>query len=90
MKKIGLSELAERILDNYFESYQGSYYNNDMQKRAFNYSRVISYLAHIDVFFDDIYIDNGKKYINIQDICTVEFSIENNEEVLIKNIYFKN
>jgi len=91
MKKIGLSETAKQVLDYYFESYQGSFYNNDMQKRAFNYSKVIKWLVYIDLFFDDIYTKNGKNYIDIEDICTVEFWAEENQsEILIKNIYFKN
>ena len=78
-------------MDYYFENYQGSYYDNDMQKRAFNYSRVIKCLAYIDLFLDDIYTKNDKKYIDIENICTVEFSLENNQsEILIKNIFFKN
>jgi len=91
MKKIGLSETAKQVLDYYFESYQGSFYNNDMQKRAFNYSKVIKWLVYIDLFFDDIYTKNGKNYIDIEDICTVEFWAEENQsEILIENIYFKN
>jgi hypothetical protein len=77
-------------MDNYFDNYQGSYYNNDMQKRALNYSKVLKYLAYIDLFFDDVYIKNRRKHIDIEDICTVEFVIRNNQtEVLITNIYFK-
>jgi hypothetical protein len=76
------------ILPTIFDHYT-SFFNNDMQKRAFNYSKVIRCLAYIDLFFDDIYIENDKKYIDIEDICTVEFSVESNlTEILIKNIYF--
>ena len=91
MKKVGLSETAKQVLDYYFENYQGSFYDNDMQKRAFNYSKVIKCLAYIDLFFNDIYTQNGKTHIDIENICTVEFSMEENQsEILIKNIYFKN
>jgi len=91
MKKIGLSETAKQVLDYYFENYQGSFYNNDMQKRAFYYSKVIKWLVYIDLFYEDIYAKNGKNYIDIEDICTVEFWAEENQsEILIKNIYFKN
>ena len=90
MRDVILSEAAQQIMDYYFESYQGSYYNNDMQKRAFNYSKVIKHLAYIDLFLDDVYIKNHKEYIDIEDICTVEFSMKNPTEILIKNIYFKN
>jgi len=48
-------------------------------------------LANIDAFFDDIYAENNKNYIEIENICTVEFLAEENQsEILIKNIYFKN
>ena len=91
MRDVVLSEAARQVMDYYFESYQGSFYNNDMQKRALNYSKVIKHLAYIDLFFDDIYIKNGKKYIDIEDVCTVEFLTKNNQtEVLVENIYFKN
>jgi len=89
MRDVVLSEAARQVMDYYFESYQGSFYNNDMQKRALNYSKVIKHLAYIDLFFDDIYIKNGKKYIDIEDVCTVEFLTKNNQtEVLVENIYF--
>jgi hypothetical protein len=46
--------------------------------------------TQIDAFFDDIYIKNGKKYIDIKEICTVEFLTKNNQtEVFVENIYFK-
>ena len=88
MRDVILSETARQVMDYYFENYQGSFYNNDMQKRAFNYSKVIKYLAYIDLFLDDIYTKNNKEYIDIEYICTIEFSMKTPTEILIKNIYF--
>jgi len=90
MREVILSDSAQWVMDYYFENYQGSYYNNDMQKRAFNYSKVIKCLAYIDLFLDDVYTKNNREYIDIENICTVEFSMKNQTEILIKNIYFKN
>ena len=90
-KKVIISEIAEETIGRYFENYRIYQYGNDLQTRAFNYSRMRSALTHIDVFFDDIYIKNGKKYIDIGDICTVEFFTKNNQsEILVENIFFKN
>ena len=90
-KKIVLSEIAVETIGKYFESYRTYQYGNDLQTRALSYSRMRSALMHIDAFFDDIYIINGKKYIDIEGVCIVEFLTRNNQtEILIENIYFKN
>ena len=89
-KKVIISKMAEEVIGKYFEDYRIYQYGNDLQIRAFNYSKMRSVLSHIDAFSNDIYSQNSKKYIDIEDFCTVEFSIENNlSEILIKNIYFK-
>ncbi len=52
---------------------------------------IVNDSLHFDVFFDDIYTENNKQYIDIENVGTVELSVEDNQtEVLIKNIYFKN
>jgi len=90
-KKIIISELAEEMIGRYFENYRTCRYGNDLPIRAFNYSRMRNALANIDAFFDDIYTVNNKKYIEIENIGIVEFSMEENQsEILIKNIIFKN
>ena len=89
-KKVVVSKIAENAIGKYFEDYRIYQYGNDLQTRAFNYSKMRSALSHIDAFFDDVYTQNGKKYIDIENICTVEFLTKNNQsEILIKNIYFK-
>ena len=90
-KKVTFSEIANETIGKYFENYRSYQYGNDLQIRALNYSRTRSALMHIDAFFDDIYSQNGKNYIDIEGICTVEFWAEGNQtEIFIENIYFKN
>ena len=90
-KKVIVSNIAENTIGRYFEDYRDYQHGNDLQIRAFNYSRMRSALTHIDAFFDDVYTENDKKYIAIENVCIVEFSMEDNQsEILIKNIYFEN
>jgi len=62
-KKVVISKTAEQAIDRYFEEYRTYRYGSDLQKRAFNYSRMRNILTQIDTFFDDIYIRNGKKVL---------------------------
>ena len=90
-KKVIVSEIAEETIGKYFENYRIGCYGSDMPIRAFNYSRVRNILINIDAFFDDIYTVNNRKYIKVENIGVIEFSMEENQsEILIKNIYFKN
>jgi len=90
-KKIIISEIAEETIGRYFENYRGCRYGSDLPVRALNYSRMRNALSNIDAFFDDIYAENNKKYIEIENIGIIEFAMEKNQsEILIKNIYFKN
>jgi phenylalanine-4-hydroxylase len=89
MRKIVLSLQAERILNNYFESYQYLSVGNDMQKRAFNYSKIIRSLYRIEVFSENTYCVDGKNFLVIDDICLVEYSMFNNGNIiLINDIFF--
>ena len=56
--KVLLSRKAQYILDVFFENYQGTVQNNDMQYRAFIYSRVLSCLAYFDAYQDEAYCVN--------------------------------
>ena len=87
--KVILSDTASETIGRYFENYCYCQYGTDMNERALHYSLIRRVLSHIDIFFDSVYIVDEKKYIDIEDVCTVEFSMEDNEtEILIKNIYF--
>ena len=82
-----LSRKARFLLDDYFESYQGTFQNNDMQRRAFIYSRVLGCLAYFDAYIDKTYCIDQRNYLNIDDLCLVEFAKENNI-ILIKDLEF--
>ena len=58
-----LSPDARCTMDIYFEYYQGSQNNNDMLKRAFNYSRIIKCLANFDAYIDEWYVLDNKNVI---------------------------
>ena len=89
-KRVVISKIAEDTIGKYFEEYRTYRYGTDLPIRAFNYSQMRSTLSQIDAFFDEVYIRNGKKYIDIEGFCTVEFLTKNNQtEVFIENIYFK-
>jgi len=85
MKNVKFDPTAAEVVWLYFENYQ-----NDMQQRAYHISRVRSCLAYIEAYFENVYVLNGKNFIDIDNICRVEFSVENNySEIIVKNIYFK-
>ena len=87
MMQIVLSPKASQTMDNYFENYIGSQNKNDMNQRAFHYSRILKCLSQMDSL--ESYVINGKNFVDIDDICRVEYRIENNNtEILIKDIYF--
>jgi len=85
--QIVLSPKASQTMDNYFENYVGSQNRNDMNQRAYNYSRILKCLSQINIM--ETYVVDGRNFVDIEDICKVEYKIEsNNTEIVIKNIYF--
>ena len=88
MRQIVLSPKACQTMDNYFENYVGSQSRNDMNQRAYNYSRIIlKDLSQINIM--ETYIVGRKNFIDIEDICRVEYKIDSNDtEIVIKDIYF--
>lgn len=87
MMQVVLSPKASQTMDNYFENYIGFQNRSDMNQRAYNYSRILKCLSQINIM--ETYVVNGKNFIDIDDICKVEYRIENNNvEVVIKDIYF--
>jgi hypothetical protein len=87
MKIVQLSALAEKNLDDYFYNYKVLEYETDMPKRALTYSKIINYLAHIDLFLDKVFMINNSNFINIENICRVRYA-EFGDKILIKEIYF--
>ncbi|GHV57552.1 hypothetical protein FACS1894182_06690 [Bacteroidia bacterium] len=84
-----LSPNARQTMDNYFENYIGSQSNNDMTKRAFNFSRILKCLSQIQTL--DTYIIDERNFVSIEDICTIEYELTNSgTQVIIQNIYFEN
>ena len=74
----------------HYEDYIGSTSQNDMQQRAYRIGRIRACLSQIEAYFDNVYLLQGRNFIDIDDFCRVEFSIENNyEEIIVKNIYFR-
>ena len=87
MKRIILSNLASQTLDEYFESYIGYSSNNDIWKRSLNYSRILSCLSQIEVFIDNTYVIDGRNFIIIKDIATIEY-LEADFGILVHTIVF--
>lgn len=54
---------------------------------SIHYSRVLSYLAHFDAHIDETYCEKNRNYLNINNLCLVEFAKENNI-ILIKDLIF--
>ena len=81
---------AAKTVWRYYEDYIGTAYQNDMQQRAYHISRIRACLSQIDAYFDDVYVLQGKNFIDIDEFCRIEFSIENNySEIIVKNIWFR-
>ena len=86
MKTIVLSDNAKFTLDEYFHNYCGVSLT-DMPQRAYHYRRLINILSNVNSFLNEVYMVNDKNYIEIDNICVVEFEIkENLSEVAIMDI----
>ena len=87
MIQIVLSPKAYQTMNNYFENYVGSQNKNDMNQRAYHYSRILKCLSQIDCL--ETYIVNEKNFVDIDDICRIEYKMENNNvEIVVKEIHF--
>ena len=82
-----LSRKARFALDVFFESYQGTVQNNDMQHRAALYSRILGCLTYFEAYVDETYCIEQRNYLNIDNLCIIEFAKENSV-VLVKEIVF--
>jgi hypothetical protein len=89
LKIVKFSPLVEEIFDDYFGSFRIIGYGTDMPQRAYNFSRILYSLAHIDILLDDVYVINHMNFIDIDDICKVRFAKYGNS-ILIEEIYFNN
>ncbi|MDR2907683.1 MAG: hypothetical protein LBU91_06825 [Bacteroidales bacterium] len=85
MKKVYFGTVAAEVLGQYFENYKGGKIN-DLSNRALNYSRIREFLTTFDT--SETYILDGKKYVNIEDICVIEYVMRNNaKEILVTDIF---
>jgi len=87
LKTIRLSSLAEIILDDYFGNYRIINFGTDMPQRAYNFSRILYSLSHLDALLDNVYVMDNQNFIDIDDICRVRFA-KNGNFILIEEIYF--
>ena len=88
MKKVVLSFNAERTLSEYYENVQGLRYT-DMPQRVFHYRRIIDVLMSIDHYLDNVKPLASSLFLDIDNICKVQFAIESNQtEIIIEAIYF--
>jgi len=80
-RRVIFSIAAENEIGSFFEDY-----NNNFAKRVLIYRRIREFLSDFD--FSKAYIMNSKKYIDIADICKIEYITRKNAtEVLVINIY---
>ena len=87
--QIVLSLKASQTMDDYFENYRGFQSKNDMNQRAYHYSRILKCLSQINSL--DTYVVNEKNFVDIDDICRIEFEIANNDtQIVIMEIRFNN
>jgi len=88
------SESAREEILNYYGDCQPVYGFDNQQtdlknKRTLNFRKISNTLRYIDDYLNQTYIRNGRNYIEIENIATVEF-IENREgEIIVISIYFK-
>ena len=89
LKIVKLSPLAEKILDDYFANYRIIGFRTDMPQRAYYFSKILYYLARIDILLNDVYVIDNMNFIDIDNICRVRFAKDGNY-ILIEEIYFNN
>jgi len=83
------NSIVENIIGQYYEDYIGSPIENDLWIRVLHVRRIREYLSAFDI--SETYVVNGKKYIDIYDIATIQYIMRNQgTEILIENIYFTN
>ncbi|GHT31485.1 hypothetical protein FACS189434_01310 [Bacteroidia bacterium] len=86
---VHFNSLVDNIIGQYYEDYIGSPLDNDLWIRVLYIRRIKEFLSSFDL--SDTYIVNGKKYIDVYDIATIQYVIRNQgTEILVENIYFKN
>jgi len=86
MRYVYFGNVAAETLGRFFENYKGGKIN-DLSKRALVYRRMREFLTTFDL--SDSYVVDGKKYVDIEDICVIEYIMRNeSKEILVTNIFF--
>ena len=91
---IHYSESAKETIWRYYEKYKTTYKSgypqNDMEQRANVYRQIANTLYYLNHYLDQTYVAKGKNFIDIGNVASVEFEIENNRvEIIVKNIILK-
>jgi len=87
MRTIHFSWIAEEVLGNYYENYRGGVCN-DLKDRVLHYRRSKEHLLSFDS--TDVYEIDGRKFVQIENICFVEFvKRDSGNEIYVENIYLK-
>ena len=91
---------VDDIITDYFQKYKDvyrrtssgkQYKETDLVQRSNNYGAIRNVLSNIQNHLGKTFIKNGRNYIEIPNIATVEYEIENNRnEMSVINIYFLN
>ena len=82
-------EQIEQYYENYEDNYQYGYGQTDLRQRADSYRKIADTLLHIEHYLDQTYVKDNQNFIDVYDIATIEYEIENNrKEIIVKNIYF--
>jgi len=82
---------AEEAVEQFYENYQyNGYQQTDLEQRVNKYRQIKQVMFNFEHYIDQTFVKNGKNFIEIPDIATVEY-IENDKGwIIIKNIYFNN
>ena len=88
--KVFFDIAAEESLGKYYENYKylptGG---TDMLSRSNKYREIVRVLGSIEQCINQTFKRNGKNYIEINGVGTVEYQIlEDRSSIMIKNIYF--
>jgi len=80
---------AKESLGQYYENY--NYLptgGTDLRQRADNYRKIVRTLSNIEHYLDRTYVDDGRKFIIIENVATIEYKVTKKREILVKNINF--
>jgi hypothetical protein len=87
------SEASQESIFQYYERYENlyghRYTKTDLRYRADNWRYLRDFMFHIESNIDDAYVNNNITYIKVSNICIIDFVLNKEGELLIRNIYFE-